>query len=73
MPIFSESDSVYREDSGANAATVMEIATAGGEVVYRLSYAEGGEGYWPESALFATIEERDAALGGACANQGGGD
>lgn len=64
MPRFSESDTVYRLDAGANAATVVEVIESGEGVTYRLSYAEGGEGYWPESALFATIEERDAAIGG---------
>lgn len=64
MPIFSESDTVYRLDSGANAATVSEVIVGEDGVTYLLSYAEGGEGYWPETALFATIEERDAAIGG---------
>jgi hypothetical protein len=64
MPRFSTNDIVFRQDSGANAATVLEVVTAGDEVIYRISYAEGGGGYWPESALFASIEERAAAIGG---------
>ncbi|MBY6239801.1 hypothetical protein [Methylosinus sp. Sm6] len=57
-------NAVYRADSGDNAATVLAIEEIDGETVYRLAYAEGGEGYWPSSAIFATLAERDAALGG---------
>ncbi|MBY6239760.1 hypothetical protein [Methylosinus sp. Sm6] len=59
---YSIDDTVYRVDSGDNAATVLAIEEIDGAAVYRLAYAEGGEGYWPGSALFATIEERDAAI-----------
>jgi hypothetical protein len=61
MPRFSIDDTVYRADSGDNAATVLSVEEIDGAAIYRIAYAEGGEGYWPESALFATIEERAAA------------
>jgi hypothetical protein len=64
MPRFSTNDIVFRQDSGANAATVLEVITAGDEVVYRLVYDEGGEGYWPEGTIFLTIEDRAAANNG---------
>ncbi|MBY6242849.1 hypothetical protein [Methylosinus sp. Sm6] len=63
-PRFSMGDTVYRHDSGDNAATVLAIEEIDGETVYRLAYAEGGVGHWPESAIFATLAERDATIGG---------
>jgi hypothetical protein len=64
MPRFSIDDTVYRRDSGNNAATVTEVIRSDDdEVIYRLSYAEGGDGYWPESELFMSLEERIEAIG----------
>jgi hypothetical protein len=63
-PRFSINDTVYRSDSGDNAATVLAVEGIDGMATYRLAYAEGGEGYWPESALFSTLEERADTLGG---------
>ncbi|ATQ67823.1 MULTISPECIES: hypothetical protein [Methylosinus] len=60
---FAVGDTVYRSDSGANAATVLAVGAALDEAVYRLAYAEGGDGCWPESSLYATLAARDAALG----------
>lgn len=41
-----------REDRPERRATVLEIDDTGGdEPVYHLAYAEGGEGWWPESAI----------------------
>lgn len=63
MAIYSIGDPVYRVDSGSHAATVSALDLSSDEALYRLSYEEGGEGWWPESALYATIAERDAAIG----------
>lgn len=41
---------------GGTIAEVVE--TPGEEAIYRLVYDEGGDGWWPRFALFATEEER---------------
>jgi hypothetical protein len=64
MPRFSIDDIVYRRDSGTNTATVTEVIFSDeDDVIYCLSYAEGGDGYWPESELFMSLEERIEAIG----------
>lgn len=62
MADFEIGQPVYRLDSGDNAATVVAIVTSSGETLVRIDYDEGGSGYWPAHMIFATKEERDAAL-----------
>lgn len=53
-PLFAPGASVNRiEDRESVLATVVSVETTGEEPVYLIAYAEGGEGYWPESALEA--------------------
>ncbi len=52
MTAFAIGDTVLRrEDRPERRATVLEIDTGTDETIYRLAYAEGGEGWWPELAL----------------------
>ena len=52
------------EDTGSTGATVLEVANIMRgddvfEISYRVAYDEGGEGWWPESALKGEEEEPD--------------
>jgi len=50
--MFVVGQTVWRVETTQRAATVLEIDTSDPlEVSYRIEYAEGGEGWWPESAL----------------------
>jgi hypothetical protein len=49
---FQTGDRVRRiEDREITAATVLEIAETDGEAICLIAYDEGGEGWWPETAL----------------------
>lgn len=56
MVQFVVGDRVYRVDSGY-AANVTAVVSGLDEMMYALSYDEGGSGTWPESALQTTFEE----------------
>jgi hypothetical protein len=46
----------------SGAATIVEIVDGGAEEpTCRVAYAEGGEGWWPQSSLFSSEEERRVA------------
>jgi hypothetical protein len=54
MTAFAIGDTVLRrEDRPERRATVLEIDTGADEPVYHLAYAEGGDGWWPASAIEA--------------------
>lgn len=51
---FSIGDPVLRlEDRPERRAVVAEIDAGGETGTYRIVYAEGGDGWWPEEALEA--------------------
>lgn len=50
--MFVVGQTVWRVEAVKRAAMVLEVDTSDLlEVCYRIEYAEGGEGWWPESAL----------------------
>lgn len=59
--MFAIGDSVYRLDSGLHGATVIDISESSFGRSYHITYEEGGDGWWSESALFATAEEQHVA------------
>lgn len=62
MAMFSIGGQVFLASVSQLVATIVEIIDASAEeTVYRLAYAEGGEGWWPQSSLFASEEERRVA------------
>jgi hypothetical protein len=53
---------VYVAGASRLAATILGAdESIAGEAIYHIAYAEGGDGWWPESSLFPTEEERRVA------------
>ncbi len=68
MPLYSIGAAVLRrEDRPERRATVVEIVEGVDDLeaaVYRLAYAEGGEGWWPQDDLDADPGRIEAASPG---------
>jgi hypothetical protein len=56
-------DRVFRSDSGAHGASIVDVIESIDGRSFHLVYEEGGEGWWPEECVFLTPEDRDAAIG----------
>jgi hypothetical protein len=49
-----------REDRPTRRATITAIDASGEQPLYHLDYEEGGDGWWPESAIEAAGVTSDA-------------
>lgn len=50
--MFVVGQTVWRIEAVSRAATVLSIDNADPmETIYHIEYAEGGDGWWPESSL----------------------
>jgi len=62
MARFALGDRVFRGVPPLGATVTAVIEATPDEVIYEVAYDEGGSGAWPESALFASLEDWRAAL-----------
>lgn len=62
MAIHATGGQVFLAGASRLAATIVEVVDgAAEEPIYHVAYAEGGAGWWPQSSLFPTEDDRCAA------------
>jgi hypothetical protein len=62
MAIHATGGQVFLSGASRLAATIVEVVDgAAEEPIYHVAYAEGGAGWWPQSSLFRTADDRCAA------------
>lgn len=58
--MFTLNDRVVRDElRESRGAAIVELDLSNEEPLYRLTYDEGGQGWWPHSALSAEIDGGD--------------